>query len=85
MAWPKTPHVIADNIAALLAIYLGPYTAHAAVRAFSLDALGRPPDTLTPEDVPALAEALRPVLRTFVGRAQAAILVEDIKRWSGPS
>lgn len=84
MAWPDTPHPIADGIAALLAIYLGPYTARAAVKASSLDALGRAPDTLTPEDVSVLAEALRPVLRTFVGRAQAGILVDEIKRWSAP-
>lgn len=82
MPWPDTPHPIADSIANELAIYLGLYTARAAVKAFSLDALGRAPDTLTPEDVPALANALEPVLRTFVGRVQAKILVDQIKRRS---
>ncbi|EYF00152.1 hypothetical protein [Chondromyces apiculatus] len=74
---------IADSIASRLAVYLGPHTARNAVKTFSMKALGRGPDTLTAEDVPRLADALRPVLRTFVGRAQAEVIVERIARKSG--
>ncbi len=71
---------IADCIALRLAVVLGPHTARTAVKTFSQKALGRGPETLTVEDLPRLADALRPVLRTFVGRAQAEILLDRIKR-----
>lgn len=74
---------LADGIAARLAVVLGPHTARTAVKTFSQKALGRGPETLTAADLPRLADALRPVLRTFVGRAQAEVLLEQIKRESG--
>jgi hypothetical protein len=70
---------IADAIAARLAIILGPHTARTAVKTFTQKALGRGPETLTPADVPKLADALRPLLRTFIGRAQSDLLVEQLK------
>jgi len=72
--------LIADGIATRLAVVLGPHTARTAVKTFSQKALGRGPETLTSEDLPRLADALRPVLRTFVGRVQAEVLVDQIKR-----
>jgi hypothetical protein len=70
---------IADAIAARLAIILGPHTARTAVKTFTQKALGRGPETLTAADVPKLADALRPLLRTFIGRVQADLLVEQLK------
>lgn len=69
---------VADVIAARLAIYLGPNTGRVAVKTFSMKALGRGPETLTVADVPKLQEALRPLLRTFVGRAQCEALLKQI-------
>lgn len=69
---------IADKIAERLAIYLGPHTARVAVKTFSMKALGRGPETLMPSDIPRLNAALRPMLRTFVGRAQCEIVLEQI-------
>ena len=69
---------IAERIAERLANYLGPHTARVAVKTFTLKALGRGPDTLTLADVPRLQDALRPMLRTFVGRVQCEVVIEQI-------
>ncbi len=71
---------IADRIAARLSRYLGPHTARVAVKTFSNKALGRGPETLTVEDLPALQAALRPMLRTFVGRAQCEVVLQQMTR-----
>jgi hypothetical protein len=78
-----TGNAIADRIAARLSLYLGPHTGKVAVRTFALKSLGRGPETLTLSDVPALQQALRPMLRTFVGRAQTEIVLEQITRELG--
>jgi hypothetical protein len=78
-----TGNAIADRIAARLALYLGPHTGRVAVRTFAQRALGRGPETLTLADVPALKVAMRPMLRTFVGRAQCEIVLEQISRELG--
>lgn len=69
---------IAERIADRLATYLGPHTARVAVKTFTQKALGRGPETLTLEDVPRLQDALRPMLRTFVGRVQCEVVIEQI-------
>lgn len=43
-----------------------------------MKALGRGPETLTLADIPKLQEALRPMLRTFVGRTQCEALLQQI-------
>jgi hypothetical protein len=78
-----TGNAIADRIASRLAMYLGPHTGRVAVKTFSVKALGRGPETLTLADVPALQAALRPMLRTFVGRAQCEIVLLQIARELG--
>lgn len=78
-----TGNPIADRIATRLATYLGPHTGKVAVKTFSMKALGRGPETLTLADVPALQQALRPMLRTFVGRAQCEVVLEQISRELG--
>lgn len=78
-----TGNAIADRIAARLALYLGPHTGRVAVRTFAVKALGRGPETLTLADVPALQHALRPMLRTFVGRAQCELLLQQIAQELG--
>lgn len=78
-----TGSVIADRVAARLAAYLGPQTGRAAVKTCARQALGRGPETLTLGDLPALQNALRPMLRTFVGRVQCEVLLEQIARELG--
>ena len=75
---PRLP--VAETIARRLAAYLGPHTAKVAVKTFSMRAVGRGPETLTPADLPALQSALRPMLRTFIGRAQCEQVLEQIAR-----
>jgi hypothetical protein len=69
---------IADVIAERLAEYLGENTSRIAVKTFAIKALGRGPETLTPDDVPILCDALLPMLRTFVGRAHAEVMLMQI-------
>ncbi len=69
---------IAERVAARLAPYLGPHTARVAVKTFTARGLGRVPETLSVEDVPALTQALRPMLRTLVGRARAEVVAQEI-------
>jgi hypothetical protein len=42
--------------------------------------LGKEPESLRPEDVPALADALRPMLRTFVGKVRCELILQSIAR-----
>lgn len=69
---------IAIRIAQRLETYLGPHTARVAVKTFSLKALGRGQETLTLADIPRLQDALRPMLRTFVGRVLCEVVIEQI-------
>ena len=83
MAEGTAGNAIADRIAARLSLYLGPHTGRVAVKTFSQKALGRGPETLTLADLPALQAALRPMLRTFVGRAQCEVVLQQIARELG--
>ncbi|NUP06151.1 MAG: hypothetical protein HOW73_08845 [Polyangiaceae bacterium] len=67
-------------IVGILAPILGPFTAQTAVKTFARKTLGREADTLVAADVPAFAESLRPLLRTFVGRDRAEVVILRIKR-----
>lgn len=78
-----TPNPIADKIAARLARYLGPHTGRVAVKTFAQKALGRGPETLTRADVPKLVDALRPMLRTFVGREHCELVLAQMTRELG--
>lgn len=73
----------ADRVAARLAVYLGPHTGRVAVKTFALKALGRGPETLTRGDLPALEQALRPMLRTLLGGARAELVLSEIRRELG--
>lgn len=79
----QPPRAIADKIAEKLSVYLGAHTARVAVKTFSLKALGRGPETLTRADIPPLIAALRPMLRTFVGRAHAETVLAQIQEEIG--
>ncbi len=74
---------VADRLAERLGVYLGPHTGRVAVKTFSQKALGRGPETLTVSDLPALEQALRPMLRTLVGGARAELVLAEIRRDAG--
>jgi hypothetical protein len=70
---------IHEIIVARLAPLLGPNTAGVALTTFCRR-LARDPEALAPEDVPQLLAALRPMLRTLVGRVRAEALLEQLAR-----
>jgi hypothetical protein len=69
---------VAERIALRLGRYLGPHTGRVAVKTFALRGLGRGPETLTVDDVPAMNEALRPMLRTLLGKQRCELVVQHI-------
>jgi hypothetical protein len=71
-----TAQLIADRLAA----YLGPHTARVAVKTFAMQALRRGPEELLPCDIPPLLDALRPMLRAFVGRERSEAILNEIRR-----
>jgi hypothetical protein len=78
-----TSGTVADRIAGRLARYIGPHTGRVAVKTFALKGLGRGPETLTIADVPAMTQALRPMLRTLLGHQRCEIVVQHILREFG--
>ena len=77
---PLAPSPTAQQIADHLAEYLGPHTARVAVKTFSMRALGRGPEDLLPMDAAAVLDALKPMLRAFVGRERAEAVIERIRQ-----
>lgn len=74
---------IADRAAIPLARCLGPHTARVAVKTFAQRVLGRSAEALTVADVPALAQALKPMLRTLLGKQRGEIVVQQVLREFG--
>ena len=71
---------VADQVAEHLTTWLGKHNAKNAVKMFSMRALNRPAETIDVSDLPALLEALRPMLRTLVGEDSAELVLADIKK-----
>jgi hypothetical protein len=69
---------VADRIARRLGQYLGPHTGRVAVKTFAQRGLRRGPETLTVEDVPAMNDALRPMLRTMLGKQRSELVIQHI-------
>lgn len=69
-----------ELIALRLAEYLGPNTARVAARLCSERATGRAAGPLTRVEEARLLEALRPMLRTLLGRARAEDLLRQLAR-----
>jgi hypothetical protein len=67
-----------ERIIERLSPLLGPNMARNATRTFCSRALGIEPSALTAADVPRLAAALRPALRTLIGGAFADQVVDEI-------
>lgn len=63
-----------------MAPYLGAFNAKVAVKSFAQRELKLAPEAVTLEQLPALLEALRPMLNTLVGRSSTDALLEQIRR-----
>jgi hypothetical protein len=83
VAEPPQPTEVAEKVAGRIALYVGPHTARVAVKTFAQRKLGRGPETLQLEDIPALLAALRPMLRTLVGHSQCELVLKRIERELG--
>ena len=70
----------ADIIRERLSSYLGPFSSANALKLFAKQALSTDPDSVTREQVPALLDALGPMLRTLLGRAGADKLLQEIRQ-----
>jgi hypothetical protein len=68
-----------EIVATRLAEYLGPHTARVAIKTFSTKVGHSGADPFTSADVGALLEALRPMLRTLLGRERAEQLLATIQ------
>ncbi len=61
-----------------LSAFLGENTARVAVSTFAKKAVNKTPEELTRDDIPAVLDALGPMLRTLLGEASAKSLLESI-------
>jgi hypothetical protein len=69
----------ADIVREQLAVYLGAFTSRNAVQLMAKQSAGTNPDSLTRAQIPALLEALGPMLRTLLGKAGAEKVVGEIQ------
>ena len=75
--------LISDRVAKRLAVHLGPNVARMAVKTFAQKALARKPKEITPAQIPALIEAIRPMLVVMIGREPSSVVLEEIRRECG--
>lgn len=61
-----------------LGAFLGPNTARVALVTFAKKAVGKTPEELAADDIPAVLEAIGPMLRTLLGEESAKTLIESI-------
>src|SRR5438045_346254 len=80
---PEGSATIAERVARRLAHTLGPHTARVAVKTFTQRALGRGPETLAIADIVPLANALKPMLRTLLGKQRGETVAAQILREFG--
>ena len=59
---------------------LGPFTARMALKTFAASRLGRSPEQIALKDVPALLDALRPMLNTLVGSTRASSVLGELRK-----
>jgi hypothetical protein len=62
-----------------LAVYLGPHTARNALRTFSEKTLGCAPEGISSNQAQKLLDALRPMLKTLVGKAQCDRILAQLQ------
>lgn len=70
--------IVSAAVRDLLAPIVGEFVARTSLSMAS-KRLGKTPDTISKEDLPGLADALQPALRTLVGAPAADSLVAQLK------
>ena len=68
------------QVEARLSPLLGPFTAKIALKTLANSRLGLQPEAITLRELPALLDALRPVLNTLVGAAKGSIVIDQIRK-----
>lgn len=71
---------VAEEVASRLTPYLGALNAKVRVKAVAEKKLGMSTDQLSPQDVAALMEGIRPALGMLMGREAAGELIRKIER-----
>jgi hypothetical protein len=74
------PRRIGDIVTRKLSIHLGPNVARMAVKTFAQKAVARKPEELTPAELPALVEAMRPMLVVMIGKNPSEVVLGEIER-----
>lgn len=74
------PEPVGDLVTKKLSVHLGPHVARTAVKAFAQKALSRKPEEITPAHVPALLEAMRPMLVVMIGKEPSGVVLDEIAR-----
>lgn len=69
-----------DVVREHLAVYMGAFTSRNAVQLMARQLAGTAPEALTLAQIPALLDALGPMLRTLLGKAGADKVVGEV-RW----
>jgi hypothetical protein len=72
--------VPADVVREHLAVYMGAFTSRNAVQLMAKQIAGTAPEALTLMQIPALLDALGPMLRTLLGKAGADKVIGEV-RW----
>ncbi|WP_233278252.1 hypothetical protein [Myxococcus stipitatus] len=75
---PTAPAGWHDILVRHLEPLLGGFTAKMAIHTAALRALKRPPEQVTPQDLPQLLEGLKPMLNTFIGALHAKVILAEI-------
>lgn len=70
----------ADIVRDQLAIYMGAFTSRNAIQLMARQSAGTTPESLSLEQIPALLDALGPMLRTLLGKAGAEKVIGEV-RW----
>ncbi len=58
--------------------FLGPHTTRLALKTFSAKAVNAAPEQVTEAQAPEVVRALRPLLRSMLGEAQAEMIVQQL-------
>ena len=69
-----------EIIVGRLAPYLGPNTARVAARMCAEQATGRSDGTVSPDEASGVLDALRPMLRTLLGRTRTEEVLLELAR-----
>ncbi len=73
-------NAIHEQLQQRLGAFLGENTARVAIATFAKKSVNKTPEQLMPADVPAVLDAIAPMLRTLLGEESAKSLLESIRK-----